>query len=308
MIIINLHHLRYFISVAENLNFTEAAKQLFVAQSAVSQQIAYLETQIGVELFTRTKRSVQLTSAGSVFLKEAIAIVKKTEEAVEKAIKAQSGSIGTLEIGFLAAPVRGFLPQLVKHFMSKYPHVELKLHHYTLGQLKEKLMTHEIDIAFVITLGFQDMEDLECTHFFSQSPCVYLHQEHRLAKQDKISIDQLTQESFVMRSREETPQWYDYTIALCAKHDFSPNIISQTPRNETMLMLVSIGVGIAILPNYLEMYANPTVQIIPIEGEENTLEVVAYRHIKNRNPTIPLFIHEMNEFITSGSEKFPSKS
>src|SRR5687768_209756 len=100
----DIRPLRYFISVAEHLNFTEAAKQLYVAQPAVSQQIAFLEKKLGVKLFHRNKHSVQLTNAGSIFLKDAIQLLKKLDESIENARQAEAGLIGTLNIGLLSAP------------------------------------------------------------------------------------------------------------------------------------------------------------------------------------------------------------
>jgi DNA-binding transcriptional LysR family regulator len=295
-----IHQLRYFISVAEHLNFTEAAKQLFVAQSAVSQQIANLETKIGVQLFLRNKRSVQLTNAGTVFLKEAIEIVQKMEGAVEKARKAEAGFIGSLQIGFLAAPVRRFLPHLIKSFNGTYPHVEIQLHHFNLGQLNEKLKHNELDVVFAISLGFQDIKDLESKTLFSSSSCVYLHREHPLAGKSSIHLADLALESYVMRDREEAPQWYDYALTLCAKSGFFPNIVSHAERIETVLMFVDAGIGITILPNYLEMYASPSIRIIPIEGEKDILDVAVYRNLTNQNPTIPLFLDQIQSMLHQG--------
>src|SRR4051794_10340008 len=115
-----IRQLRYFISVAEQLNFTEAAKRLFVAQPSVSQQIASLERSMDVKLFIRDKHSVKLTPAGKVFLNDAIEIVNKSEEALKRAKKAAVGEVGQLSVGFLNAPVKNFLPDLVKEFRKKY--------------------------------------------------------------------------------------------------------------------------------------------------------------------------------------------
>ena len=100
----DMRPIRYFISVAEHLNFTEASKQLYVAQPAVSQQIAYLEKKLEVKLFNRTKHSVQLTHAGSVFLKDAREVFKKLDESIENVHQAEEGLIGTINIGLLSAP------------------------------------------------------------------------------------------------------------------------------------------------------------------------------------------------------------
>ena len=129
-----IRQLRYFISVAEQLNFTEAAKRLFVAQPSVSQQIASLERSMDVKLFIRDKHSVKLTPAGKVFLNDAIEIVNKSEEALKRAKKAAIGEVGQLSIGFLNAPVKNFLPDLVKEFRRKYRYIQINLNHYQTGK------------------------------------------------------------------------------------------------------------------------------------------------------------------------------
>lgn len=292
-----LNQLRYFISVAEHLNFSEAAKQLFVAQSAVSQQIAHLESEMGVKLFSRNKRSVHLTNAGVVFLKEATEILNKSQKAVELAKKAQAGIVGTINIGFLAGPIRSFLPKVIKQFNKKYPQIELNLRHLTLSQLNESLKMDELDIVFAISLGFHDIEGLEYQKLFSITNCVFLNNQHPFALLESINFSILSNEPFILREREEAPQWYDYTLSLCAKHGFSPHIVDQTRRIETVLMLVDAGLGITVFPQYLEMYATPTIRIIPIEGEVDSTDIVVYRKNTNKNPAVPLFFEELNLHI-----------
>ncbi len=306
--VMQLNHLKYFISVAEHLNFTEAAKHLFVAQSAVSQQIAYLESELGVRLFERNKRSVQLTNAGIVFLKEAIDIIKKTEEAAEKARKADAGIIGSLKIGFLAAPVRRLLPQIIRQFNSKYPAIEIKLNHLNLSRLNEELKNNDVDLVFAISMGFQDIEDLEYISLFSESCCVFINHKHPFAQNKSINLEELSQESFVFRDRAEAPQWYDFALSLCAKNGFSPHIVSHNPRIETVLMLVDAGLGVAILPSYLRMYANPTISIINLDGEIDTIDIVVYHKLTNKNPALPLFLNEIHSLLQHDHNDFSTLS
>ena len=127
-----------------NLNFTEAAKRLFVAQPAVSQQIASLEKELGLKLFVRDKHSVKLPPAGKVFLNDAIEMLNRSEEAIKKAKKAAMGEIGQLSIGFLNAPVKNFLPGLVKNFRGIYPQIQISLNHYQTGQIVEKLRNENL--------------------------------------------------------------------------------------------------------------------------------------------------------------------
>lgn len=288
-----IRQLRYFISVAEHLNFTEAAKRLFVAQPSVSQQIASLERSMDVKLFVRNKHSVKLTPAGKVFLNDAIDILNKSEEALKRAKKAAIGEVGQLSIGFLNAPVKSFLPELVKEFRRKFRFIQINLNHYQTGQIIEKLKNDEVDIAFTMSFMPQDLTEWESIRLFSQPYCVFMNQEHHLAKNKSVSIFDLVQEPFVMPDRKESPQGYDHLLRLFAKYGFLPNIVVQAERIETVLMFVEAGLGIAVLPKHLKVYANPSLRFIKIEEWNHTVDIVVAWKKTNPNPSIQLFLAEL---------------
>src|SRR6266446_5115022 len=124
-----LRHFRYFAAVARYLNYSEASRRLHVAQPAISQTILDLEEEIGVKLFLRNKRNVQLTAAGATLLAEAENILKRTDEAKRAAQRAARGEVGILRIGFIAPATAPILPPLVQTYRSRHPEVELQLHH-----------------------------------------------------------------------------------------------------------------------------------------------------------------------------------
>ena len=288
-----LRHLHYFIAVAENLNFTYAARTLFVDQSSVSQQIAKLEEEIGVKLFHRSKRTVQLTNAGQVFYKEALSIIEKSRQAIEMAKKADAGIIGKLKIGFLIAPVREFLPEVIRNFKTKYPNVEIELNHLPTVYLNDPHKSDDLDIVFTVITGLKDLANLNYHILSSDSTCVYVHQHHPLANKSSVTLPELTNEPFIMRDWEESPQWYDYILSICREKNFTPNIVSQTKRIETVFLFVDSGIGITILPNYLKMYATPSIRSLELKGEDYKTDILVYHQKKNKNPAIPLFLNEL---------------
>ena len=138
---ITLLQIEYFIAVARHLNFTEAAKSLYVSQPSLSKQIAILEDEIGIQLFFRTKRDVRLTAAGMVLLKEMGGVIEQIENAIEKSKKPDLGENSTLTIGCLdAMDMRTFLPTIIKKFKEKYPNVNLILERHSFKVLREKLI------------------------------------------------------------------------------------------------------------------------------------------------------------------------
>ncbi|NEQ24050.1 MAG: LysR family transcriptional regulator, partial [Microcoleus sp. SIO2G3] len=120
-----LRHLRYFIAVAEELHFGRAAERLQMAQPPLSQQIRQLEIELGFQLFHRTKRSVQLTTAGRVFLRESRRILAQLEQAIETGKQASRGELGQLIIGFVSSAAYSVLPKILSHFRRQLPTVEL---------------------------------------------------------------------------------------------------------------------------------------------------------------------------------------
>jgi DNA-binding transcriptional LysR family regulator len=235
-----------------------------------------------------------LTPAGKVFLTDAIEMLNKSEEAIKKAKKAAIGEVGQLNIGFLYAPVKNFLPGLIRKFREKYPHVQITLNHYQTGQIGEKLRKVELDLAFTMAFRPEDKTDWGYKTIFSQPYGVFMNNNHRLANRNGIPIIELADEPLVMLDRKEAPQGYDHLITLFSNHGLLPNITTQTQRIETVLMLVETGLGIAVLPKHLDVYANPSLRFIEIEEWQHTVDIVAAWKKTNSNPSIPLFLSELD--------------
>jgi len=293
----DIRQLRYFITVAEYLNFTKAANQLYVAQSAISHQIADLEEQVGVKLFIRNKRSVQLTPAGSVFLKEAIEIVEKTSGAIEKAQQTDSGVIGSLSIGFLSVHVRSFLPKVIKRFRELYPKVELHLNHFPSKMLKESLEEGELDIALTQPSGLNRIEEIEIQTVAKEKYCIVMHKNHPLANYKKIKLPDLATEPFIIHNRHDSPVGsYDFIVHLCEQSGLTPRIVSQPRFVDTVPILVESEIGISILPKSFEAVSSPSLRFIEIDGlEGHDFELVMAWKKNNLNPSISLFLNILSE-------------
>jgi DNA-binding transcriptional LysR family regulator len=297
----DIRQIRYFMAVAEYLNFTEAASHLFIAQSSLSQQIAELEKTLGVKLFKRNKRYVQLTSAGKVFLEEASTILQKYEEAMDRTRQADSGILGTLNIGFLGYSVNHFLPKLIKHFRKEYPFITIKLDRYGHGRLNEALKNKELDIAFTSSFGLQNIPNLDLLKIYSDLSSVVVHQDHPFATREMIKIAELTDESFITLKRQVSPQAHDRFLQMCTDSGFSPTIVNQTSYLDTVLLLVEAGMGIAVMPKSVRSIASPGLRFLEIEGKVSQFDLVAAWKKTNPNPSIPYFIKEIEDFVTEVS-------
>lgn len=291
-----IRHLKYFAAVADYLSFTDAARHLFVAQSAVSQQIAELERELGVRLFDRNKRSVRLTNAGEVLLKEAGFLLSRIEEAADKTKQADAGLIGTLRIGILGYTERFFLPAMIRQFQHNYPQIELQLDQYPHGELIEKLSGDELDIGFTLAFGIEALTSLDRQFIHHERIAVVMHESHPYANEVALDLRMLASEPFVVLNRHESPQGYQQTLQICSSYGFAPNIVHEPHLIQTVLMLVDAGMGISILPKSASLQAAKSLKFIELKDHLGSYELVATWKKNNQNQSVKLFLDNLAAF------------
>jgi DNA-binding transcriptional LysR family regulator len=277
--------------VAQYLSFTEAAKRIYIGQSALSKQIADLEEELGVELFIRHHRSLELTAAGKTLLKEGNKLIDKVAEVIEKTQQAQRGIRGSLKIGCFGIE-DAFLPHAIKRFRCLYPQISMDICVLTLKMIEEALESEEIDIGFMVILG----NELKCSRFMQRlihrTPlCFLLPSDHPYAGETSIDISALAKDSFIVLSETETPETFSWFINFCENRGFSPNIAIKTTRMESVFWQVQAGLGIAFMSSdpALIRHVPPCISLVTMQGSDAYCNIVATWK-KDRNPAIPLFI------------------
>ena len=285
--------LREFTCLAEHLNFSTAAKQLFIAQPVLSRHIADLEYALGVQLFARNKQSVQLTPIGAVVLAETKSILARYDEGIQRIRLAVAGFAGQLKIGFLGAPVKTFFPALISRFRSTYPHVDLQLNQLNLGALANALKRGDIDIGFTLSFDLPKMAGYCWQTLYADSLAVVLRHDHPAAGQSKISLGALSQENFILLSPEESPGLHNQIIDLCAANGFSPKLAKLSAFPENALLMVESAIGAAILPRHIRVYASPELRFLDIDGGGTGFDVVVAWGEIHSNPAVPLFLQEL---------------
>src|SRR5260370_23005808 len=183
-----LRHLRYFVGVAHHLTYSEACRRLHVAQPAISQTTLDLEEELGVKLLLRTKRTVQLTAAGSVFLREAEQILNHAKEAGQIARRAARGETGSLGIGFFGTASGPFLPSLVQSYRQKFPDVQLQLYEMTPDQQLAAFDDGRIDLGFSRKIPPDRRAEFEEENVYTDELGVALCRIHRLAGQKVVRL------------------------------------------------------------------------------------------------------------------------
>lgn len=295
----DIRQLWYFILVAKHLNFTAASKEAHIDQSSLSRHIADLETRIGLKLFVRNTRSVQLTAAGAELLKHAHEIIDMSEHAINQARLAAKGSIGNLQIGFVGSMEKDKLPEAVKNFRSDYPKVNLSVLRFNLGPLNSALAKGKLDLAFTFSYGLENISGLvweNCPFYPNPTPiCVVVPLEHPLAGKNKVNLHDVAGDPFVVLSRDEDPDSYDHMEKLCLAHGFYPNIVCEAPMLENLLLLVETGIGITVLSKHTQIFANSKLRFIEIENYDYYIHRVAAWREDNSNPLIPLFLESVRK-------------
>ena len=285
---ITLLQIEYFFAVARHLNFTEAAKSLFISQPSLSKQIAILENEIGVKLFFRTKRDVRLTPAGIVLLKELGGVIEHIVGAIEKARQPDLGENSTINIGCLESMnVSSFLPLIIKKFKEKYSSVNLVFERHTFKALREKLVNKSLDIIFTLSFENDDSLGVLFNTVHRGNSYIVMEASNPLAKKENVTIKDLKEEAFVIISRDESPNGFDGIISICRKNGFTPKIVKQLPNVESVLLCVEMGIGVALFDSKVRISNVDNLKVFKVE--DDFVNVVMAWKKENMNPGIPLF-------------------
>lgn len=261
-----LRHLRYFRAVAELGGFGRAARQLHVAQSAISGQIRDLEHEIQVELFDRSQREIALTAEGSLFLDEAREILERVERAVALAQRASRGQIGTLTVGLCGPSTSPFLPQLVRSFRTRSPGVQIVLKEMNPSAQLQALAAGSLDVGF--TRGLEGAHDSLAGEVLYTEPIVAALPDDHPRAADRISLKCLANERFVLYFRAGSPVIFDTILGMCKRSGFSPALASQPEILQTVLTLVEAGEGVALVPRCISRLSHSSLRFCAVKPEE----------------------------------------
>lgn len=282
------NQLEYFVAVAETLNFTKTAEKFYISQTAITQQIKSLENQIGVQLFTRTKRHVELTPAGAIYLNEAKSILDRSKKAKEKALLASKGFSGSLNIGFMKGCEQIGLADLITHFNEIYPDITLNFKSSNFSALLESLYDYSNDVIFNLRPQTTPNKEIIFKSFKSIPLYVLVHLQHPFAYKSEIVRQELQDETFIIIKTAKTEIINGFLSA-----GFVPKNIRYAEDIESLLLMVSANLGVAILPEYSIHSLNGlnSIRTIPLVNDMEIFEIAMAYNSNNYNPAIERFVN-----------------
>lgn len=268
--IMELRHLRYFTTVAQEGHITRAAERLEMQQPPLSLQIKALEKELGVKLFHRRSRGVELTDAGAAFYAEVSELLAGLEEAIAKTKRVARGEQGKIAIGFTSSVIfHAATKNAIRSYRSAFPEVTVSLEEDSSTELTDSIAHNKLDAAFVRS-NSSHAEGIQIHKMLEEPMYLALPAEHPLASGDAsqaVALSTLADQPLVLYRRHSGPGLYDRIIAAYASAGLTPQIMQEAPRVGSALNLVAAGLGVSFVPQSLCVSHADGVTYRPVDSD-----------------------------------------
>jgi DNA-binding transcriptional LysR family regulator len=273
-----LRHIRYFLAVAEEQNFTRAAARVGIGQPPLSQQIKDLETEVGAPLFHRIPQGAELTEAGRAFLENVRVIPVQAERATRAAQRAARGEIGSIRVGFVgSAPFNRVMPATIRSFRRAYPDVEMSFEESNAMRLIASLKDGELDAAF-FRFNESPSDDLQIRLLSEERMVVVLPATHPAAKSVEIDLVRLRNDALILVPRDAGPSLFDTVMLACRQAGFEPIVGQSAPQLSSVVSLVAAELGFSMVPESMRQLQLTGVTYREVAGDAPlTRLALAYR-------------------------------
>ncbi|MBB5045755.1 DNA-binding transcriptional LysR family regulator [Rhodopseudomonas rhenobacensis] len=262
---IELHHMRQFATLAEELHFGRAAARLNMAQPPLSQSIKRLEASLGFALFARTQRRVELTPAGQVFLAEARRTLQQADEAVRLARRAASEDLAELSVTFTSAALYRVLPAALRGLRDRLPSVEIRLDERPTDAQLAGLQDGSVDVGFV-TPPLKSVAGLEVEVISRDRFALAVPISSPFARRDAVALQELAREAFVLFPHVQGPALHGRLMSACRQAGFVPRVRQEARQMHTILSLVAAELGVSLVPEGARSMCVDGVAMVPLAG------------------------------------------
>ncbi|RYL95695.1 LysR family transcriptional regulator [Sporolactobacillus sp. THM7-4] len=290
-----LRQIEYFIETAKREHVTRAAEALHVAQSAISRQITLLENELGISLFTRKGRNIQLTPMGKIFLEHAERGLLEFEKAQQKIREHLNPEVGLIRLGISTSLSVHTLPIMLQNFHEKHPGIDFQLHQGTVPYLIQLIERGTIDLAFASPVP-KHHSIVKSSILYTERMVLLLPENHPLAEREPVTLSQLREERFItFRSKLSLQELFRDA---CRQDGFDPDIVFEGEDMDTIKGLVAAGFGIALMPENAVTYnLPPDVVTVPLSSPKISRAVgLIWPRERDLAPSEQLFSKFIDEF------------
>lgn len=285
---IELRHFVYFLTVAEELHFRKAAEKLFIAQPGLSKQIKQMEEHLGVALFKRDNKKVELTTAGHFLKKEVKVILNQLKLMKRQVTLIGNGQLGEVRIGFLGSAMQKVIPDLLLRLQRQYPEVHTSLDELSNNAQVDSLLKNQLDIGFVRLA--QVPSSLELKPVYEDTFSLVVPKGMGLNRNTFQGMQGVRDEAFILFSKEYSPLYYETVLSICQDAGFVPKVSHKSVHAHTIFKLVENGLGIAIVPTALQHGFSMAVEFIELVDIPQRAVLSAIWKKDNRNPVLQHFL------------------
>jgi DNA-binding transcriptional LysR family regulator len=283
-----LRHLRAFVAVADELHFGRAAARLHMAQPPLSQLLRRLEGELGLVLFDRNRRRVELSDAGAALLPAARATVASADGLVALAGDVAGGLAGSLTIGFVGSAAAGTLPALVRRLRAEAPDVRLSLRELTSARQQTALREGTIGVGLLRERPPGD--ELSSTVVVREALLAALPAGHPLCRRARLSVADLADEPWVLFPRGEGPAFFDRIAGLCRAAGFAPRVEQEAIYMPTIVNLVAAGLGVSLVPAAMREIAPDGLELRPLRERDADIPLVLAWRTAADSPVLHRFL------------------
>lgn len=298
---VELRQLRYFLAVAEALNFTRAAERMGIAQPPLSQQIISLEHQLRAKLFIRSRRQVKLTPEGVALQTYARRIINTTVQAAESIQAIANGQNGYLALGAVCSAIHSLIPRLLPTFIGRFPGVQVHLQEMTVPEQLRALGEGRIDLAIVR----EPMASCEFVtrELFSEPFVAVVPKASPLARLNQISLAQLAAEPLVQVNRTTNNEYGEHMFAGLRTRGLHLHIAHEASDMHSLLGLVGSGIGVSLVPASLQNIQISTVSYVPLADEVEGSTLALAWNADAVTPMMERFLDTVEEVMTALDEE-----
>ncbi len=280
-----LRRIQYFVAVAEEAHFGRAAERLRMAQPPLSQQIKALEAEMGVTLFRRTTRKVELTAAGARFLQRAREILAAVDHAVTEAGRVADGMLGRIAIGFTGSATYDLLPSLVRVLRADLPGIELDIHGEMLTPDQvAALVEGTLDLGLLRPPVRNAAVDVRVLR---REPLIaVLPERHALAGRSQVKLADLSDDPFITYPSRHRSVVYEAVIDACERAGFVPGNVHEVAETSTLVSFVAAGLGVALVPASVQHLRITGAIYLPLAGTTQEVELALATRADEPSPLV----------------------